>query len=37
MSKPRYMEELLKIIFSWLGAAFIVMGASCIIQSVDKQ
>lgn len=26
MRKPRYMEELLKIIFLWLGIAFIVMG-----------
>lgn len=31
MSKPRYMEELLKIVFLWLGIAFIVMGALCYI------
>lgn len=39
MSKPRYMEELLKIIFSWLGAAFIVMGVICfmsILKSKDS-
>lgn len=26
MSKPRYMEGLLKIVFLWLGIAFIIMG-----------
>lgn len=31
MGKPRYMEELLKIIFLWLGVSFIVMGALCFI------
>lgn len=31
MNKPKYMEELLKIIFLWLGAAFIVMGLLCFI------
>lgn len=31
MSKPRYMEELLKIVFLWLGIAFIVMGLLCYI------
>lgn len=31
MSKPRYMEELLKKIFLWIGAAFIMMGLLCLI------
>lgn len=26
MNKPRYMEELMKIIFLWLGIAFVFMG-----------
>lgn len=29
MRKPRYMEELLKIIFLWLGPAFILLGLLC--------
>ncbi len=31
MGKPRYMEELLSIVFLWLGIAFIVMGLLCYI------
>ena len=31
MSKPRYMEELLKIVFLWLGISFTVMGLLCFI------
>ncbi len=31
MGKPRYMEELLKKIFLWIGAAFIMMGLLCFI------
>lgn len=31
MNKPRYMEELLKIVFLWLGIAFIIMGSLCFI------
>ena len=27
MKKPKYMEELLKIIFLWLGIMFVCMGA----------
>ncbi len=29
MGKPRYVEELLKIIFLWLSITFIVMGLLC--------
>ena len=31
MKKPKYTEELLKIIFGWLGAAFIFAGLLCFI------
>lgn len=31
MRKPRYIEELLKLVFLWLGIAFIVMGFLCFI------
>ena len=31
MSKPKYMEELLKIIFLWLGIAFIATGLLSLI------
>ncbi|MBD5475518.1 MAG: hypothetical protein HDR17_05975 [Lachnospiraceae bacterium] len=37
MSKPRYMEELLKIIFSWLSATFIVMGVICFISILKSK
>ena len=31
MKKPRYMEELLKIIFAWLGFMFICSGILCVL------
>lgn len=31
MGKPKYMEELLKIIFLWLGIAFMGMGLLCFL------
>ena len=31
MKKPKYTEELLKIIFGWLGVAFIFAGLLCFI------
>ena len=31
MNKPRYMEELMKIIFLWLGIAFVFMGILCFL------
>ena len=31
MRKPKYMEELLKIIFLWLGIAFMGMGLLCFL------
>lgn len=31
MKKPRYMEELLKIIFAWLGFMFVCSGILCVL------
>lgn len=31
MKKPKYMEELLKIIFLWLGVVFVCVGIICFI------
>lgn len=31
MKKPRYMEELLKIIFAWLGVMFVCSGILCVL------
>ena len=31
MKKPRYMEELLKIIFAWLGFMFVFSGILCVL------
>lgn len=31
MKKPRYMEELLKIIFAWLGFMFACSGILCVL------
>ena len=31
MKKPRYMEELLKIIFVWLGVMFVCSGILCVL------
>jgi len=37
MKKPKYMEELLKIIFLWLGVAFICMGVLSFIGVVKPK
>ena len=31
MKNPRYMEELLKIIFVWLGVMFVCSGILCVL------
>ena len=37
MKRPRYAEELLKIIFLWQGGMFIGMGILCFIGVLKPQ